>query len=169
MNKLMIPAILVATVMVAGAFAFMPVEQAATVHTTIQASTTDVIVDSGNTKTIADGVSTSTQTITLTFTGDAVVTSIKVSIPAEGADSYDISGVTSRGIALIEHEVITAPGIGNALSVDLVVNHFGQLAVASGDTIVITVEELDTTDGADATATVDVIMLANSGASVAAT
>ena len=35
MNKLTIPAILVATVMVAGAFAFMPVQQASTVHTTI--------------------------------------------------------------------------------------------------------------------------------------
>jgi len=34
MNKLTIPAILVATVMVAGIFAFMPVEQASTVHTT---------------------------------------------------------------------------------------------------------------------------------------
>jgi len=33
MNKLTIPAILVATVMVAGIFAFMPVEQASTVHT----------------------------------------------------------------------------------------------------------------------------------------
>jgi len=36
MNKLTIPAILVATVMVAGIFAFMPIEQASTVHTTIQ-------------------------------------------------------------------------------------------------------------------------------------
>jgi len=35
MNKLTIPSILVATVMVAGIFAFMPVEQASTVHTTI--------------------------------------------------------------------------------------------------------------------------------------
>jgi len=34
MNKLTIPAILVATVMVAGMFAFMPVQQASTVHTT---------------------------------------------------------------------------------------------------------------------------------------
>ena len=34
MNKLTIPAILVATVMVAGIFAFIPVEQASTVHTT---------------------------------------------------------------------------------------------------------------------------------------
>ena len=37
MNKLAIPAILVATVMVAGIFAFIPVEQASTVHDTITA------------------------------------------------------------------------------------------------------------------------------------
>ena len=43
MNKLTIPAILVATVMVAGIFAFMPVEKASTVHTTITASTADII------------------------------------------------------------------------------------------------------------------------------
>ena len=35
MNKLAIPAILVATVLVAGIFAFMPVEKASTVHNTI--------------------------------------------------------------------------------------------------------------------------------------
>ena len=35
MNKLAIPAILAATVLVAGIFAFMPVQQASTVHTTI--------------------------------------------------------------------------------------------------------------------------------------
>ena len=32
MNKIVFPALLVATIMVAGAFAFMPVEQASTVH-----------------------------------------------------------------------------------------------------------------------------------------
>jgi len=42
MNKLTIPAILVATVMVAGIFAFMPVEQASTVHDTIQATSLQI-------------------------------------------------------------------------------------------------------------------------------
>ena len=37
MNKFTIPAILVVTVLVAGIFAFMPVEKATTVHTTITA------------------------------------------------------------------------------------------------------------------------------------
>ena len=43
MNKLTIPAILVATVMVAGAFAFMPVQQASTVHTTIQGTQQNLV------------------------------------------------------------------------------------------------------------------------------
>jgi len=42
MNKLTIPSILVATVMVAGIFAFMPVEQASTVHDTIQATSVQI-------------------------------------------------------------------------------------------------------------------------------
>ena len=64
MNKLTIPAILAATVMVAGIFAFMPVEQASTVHTTLnlaQASvsgedavgtggTFDIVADSNTVK-----------------------------------------------------------------------------------------------------------------------
>jgi len=45
MNKIAIPVILAATVMVAGIFAFMPVEQATTVHTTILASTERLIVE----------------------------------------------------------------------------------------------------------------------------
>jgi len=38
MNKFTIPAILVVTVLVAGIFAFMPVEKASTVHTTLQSA-----------------------------------------------------------------------------------------------------------------------------------
>ena len=50
LNKIVIPAILGITVLVAGIFAFMPVEKAGTVHTTIIASISDAnvvgIVDS---------------------------------------------------------------------------------------------------------------------------
>jgi len=38
LNKIVIPAILAATVLIAGMFAFVPVERASTVHTTIQAA-----------------------------------------------------------------------------------------------------------------------------------
>jgi len=43
MNKVVIPTLLIATVMIAGIFAFMPVNEASTVHTTIFASTRAMI------------------------------------------------------------------------------------------------------------------------------
>ena len=45
MNKLTIPAILAATVLVAGIFAFMPVQQASTVHTTLGTAANVAIID----------------------------------------------------------------------------------------------------------------------------
>ena len=42
MNKIVIPAILAATVLVAGMFALMPVQKASTVHTSITAAVTDL-------------------------------------------------------------------------------------------------------------------------------
>ena len=45
MNKLTIPTILVATVLVAGIFAFMPVQQASTVHTTLGSAADLATVD----------------------------------------------------------------------------------------------------------------------------
>jgi len=43
MIKYTIPSVLIAITLVAGIFAFMPIEQATTVHTTIQASTTHLV------------------------------------------------------------------------------------------------------------------------------
>ena len=45
MNKVVIPAILSVTILIAGIFAFMPVEKAATVHTTILADTAEEVRD----------------------------------------------------------------------------------------------------------------------------
>ena len=61
MNKLAIPAILVATVMVAGMFAFMPVEQASTVHDTILAGTAQFSIQTANGNAAGNG-----ETITIT-------------------------------------------------------------------------------------------------------
>lgn len=62
MNKLVIPTILVSITLVAGIFAFMPVEKASTVHTTIQgtqlnniATTFDTDLASNATATCASG------------------------------------------------------------------------------------------------------------------
>jgi len=77
MNKLTIPTILVATVMVAGIFAFMPVEQASTVHTTIQLQT---VIKS-------DTDMDATDTIVLTCTQPFSVTSIV--FETDNADATD--------------------------------------------------------------------------------
>ena len=70
MNKLTIPAILVATVMVAGIFAFMPVQQASTVHTTA----------------------------TITLANDAI-TAAKIAANAIGADEIAANAITSAELA----------------------------------------------------------------------
>jgi len=62
MNKLVIPSILLTTVMVAGIFAFMPVEQVSTVHET------DIVAQVSGASAIV-----SSDTITNTFAGAAVV------------------------------------------------------------------------------------------------
>jgi len=50
MNKITIPALLLGVVMIAGAFAFMPVQEASTVHATLQETSTNyVTVDSTGT------------------------------------------------------------------------------------------------------------------------
>jgi len=61
MNKLIIPTILTATVLVAGMFAFMPVQQASTVHTTVQANTAQFSIQTANGNAAGAG-----ETITIT-------------------------------------------------------------------------------------------------------
>ena len=68
MNKLAIPAILAATVMVAGIFAFMPVEQASTVHIQIQEGTVGLGCASEAVTLLADP---NDDGLEFTFTGEA--------------------------------------------------------------------------------------------------
>ena len=71
MNKVMIPALLVFTVMIAGAFAFIPVQEASTVHTTIQNTT----VRESNTFTTTDWniANTTLDELILTCTSAAII------------------------------------------------------------------------------------------------
>ena len=86
MNKLTIPTILVATVMVAGMFAFMPVEKASTVHLQVIAGSVGV------------GCVTDTLTVAGAIDNDLVI----FTFSNEGAPIYIISlsgQVTTGGIA----------------------------------------------------------------------
>src|SRR3989338_8606613 len=77
MNKLAIPAILTATIMVAGMFAFMPVEQASTVHTTLQDTTGTWQTDS--------------LTYTTATSGAAVAADFSITVDADGP--FAINGI----------------------------------------------------------------------------
>jgi len=112
MNKIIIPAIMTATILIAISFAFMPVEQATTVHTTIQASQTvsksdvDVtpasVTDAALASVTVDEGGTITS-ILVDSVGDT--TTVKVIRITIGADNFDIDirdqVVTAGNIALI--------------------------------------------------------------------
>ena len=108
MNKLAIPAILAATVLVAGIFAFMPVEQASTVHisgTITTASDADI-----------DTILTNTGTI-LTNTGTTLQANIEdqrrglyFNTHVTGADIDEILVPLATGEAFSAHVVLSSSG-----------------------------------------------------------
>lgn len=83
MKKIVIPAILTATILIAGMFAFMPVEKASSVHTTIQAGQATVF-----SQTVAHTTAAAVAEVrdfTLNCTSDCVITSIVVQSTVSGA------------------------------------------------------------------------------------
>ena len=99
MIKYAIPAILVATVMVAGMFAFIPVEQASTVHTTIQGSQAQMQQGEDDTDRISGGAAeASTVTIGTNNNTPFIVHSIIVCGTSDdgtgddGDDEIDLTG-----------------------------------------------------------------------------
>ena len=100
MNKIAIPALLLGVVMIAGAFAFMPVQEASTVHTTILAgsmepfaATTAAVATASGGQLTATFTCTSGQTCVIY---DAVVT-VTVN-PAATVDIFFIESVTVNGV-----------------------------------------------------------------------
>ena len=130
MTNYVLPSILVATALFAGAFALMPIDEAQAVHTTIQGtqmtqadfnsvadlSGTDTVCDSdaafvvmilvsapaadGDTLTISDG------TVTLTMTGDVFAS-------GPGSDGFGGQGYSAT-IAAAAADTITIGGAGDA-------------------------------------------------------
>jgi len=92
MNKLTIPAILVATVMVAGVFAFMPVEQASTVHTTAAFLSNQEVI---KTVTVTELTVTNNQVITIDL--DAPFELLSLSVSCDTGDTVDAAGAGDCG------------------------------------------------------------------------
>ena len=100
MKKLVIPAILTATVLIAGMFAFMPVEKASTVHTSI-GQTANVLTA---TKTLP--LAGTPVTFTISCASDCLVQAVWLdNTPTTGAENdHELASVTVGGSAFKDGE-----------------------------------------------------------------
>ena len=113
MNKLTIPAILVATVMVAGIFAFMPVQQASTVHDTILAGTSEIRTASFNGNDCKNDADDGTLTLTLDGTTDAALV---VAILYDGDEATDAGDFLTFDLNADGAEIVDALVLDDAPS-----------------------------------------------------
>jgi len=133
MNKLTIPVILAATVMVAGIFAFMPVEQASTVHETIQNTQATVTAD---------------QVITIDLDAPFILISLSVSCTqgvsatqCAGDEDMDLVSYTVDGGDTNAVTIVTVTGAAGPGTSTIVFNSSGDLVgsgITAGDNIAIT-------------------------------
>jgi len=131
MNKLTIPAILVATILVAGFFAFSPIETATTVHTAIIAEVQSSTV-------LADDSLTSAKIATDAITSDELATSAIVEIGTlDRQFHWDILDQTAGGV----QDLILIPAV-----VDKDIE--GRVTLTSYDNIAARNCVIESTDGA---------------------
>lgn len=150
MNRLVIPSILTATVLIAGIFALMPIEKASTVHTTIQATTARI-----SSATLAVSVALTDVTITCPAASDGChILEILVDDDDAGAgDEVTIDNILLNAFGEVNVVLIayapdeTVDGNPEALP------QVSGLAIAGGDSLVINVIT-DGTDSADYDVTV---------------
>ena len=155
MNKLTMPAILVATVMVAGVFAFMPVEQASTVHTTIQGaggtSLDDVLAASMITEVEAVSVTDSNtgDIVTLACTEDYILMGLTADYAVIDID--DDLLIEADGV-----DVLTREGDDGEMQIDGVALIFAPIGALAAEAITITFTDADNggDEDVDLTATV---------------
>ena len=149
MNKLTIPAILVATVMVAGMFAFMPVQQASTVHTTgtttlAAATFTTIGLSSANLANdlfdasaidVVDGME-----IEITSTVDFCIQSIQIEfVGLDANDDLDITSIeinnnpfTAANGVLLVVPILVDQAANTALITDVMNNLDGVMVLPGG-------------------------------------
>ena len=137
MNKLAIPSLLLGVVMIAGAFAFMPVQQASTTHDLVIASVgdaaaIDLVNTAGGDDTNANAVNVLINTAEIAtdeqFRGSILVQVTDVDTTANG-DAVVVLVQTWDGDEWLTIDTITAPDDGNAFTVIELVGE----AVAGGE------------------------------------
>jgi len=135
MNKLAIPTLLVATIMVAGAFAFMPVEQASTVHTT--AAAYDVKIA----ESVADTDTETGETFTLTCTADYQLVGLTVDM---GAGTYAGGATDSFGVTIGGDDIVNVAAAFMVLGANTLIDN-AEAGIAA-ETVIITATSDNTGD-----------------------
>jgi len=113
MNKLVLPGILTAIVMVAGIFAFMPVEQASTVHATTTGINTIVVGFVNATDQNANNLDNAPEIIATAANAGIACVTITVTDPAGGSNEPAVD-IIIDGITVATEQ----PGDGNSVVVD---------------------------------------------------
>lgn len=136
MNKVAIPAMLVATVMVAGIFAFLPVEQASTVHT----SGTLVLSQNSNIDAILLDTATSIPAEHAALPATSEVTDIGAASPTTLTSPGTLLASGTAGVAYVECSQYTLDTAADTLTVggrtfDTVQEKYWIIAVSSSDAI----------------------------------
>ena len=108
MNKLAIPVILSATVLVAGMFAFMPVEQASTVHTIISPA-------AGTTTGAVAATPSFTTVLTAPRDGVAAISCTAVDQGSDGTIDIFVSGVDSLNTPVVGQALIYVLSSGDLI------------------------------------------------------
>ena len=174
MTKLLIPTIIVATVLLAGAIAFAPVEQASAVHTQILAGTFEIqrITDLN----VADNAGAYDMDITIDVDGPSSLVALYICDLQPGGDGDDVVGITDITIdgGLLQTQagadfgadangIIDAVNLGADECVAVLIETVGGgsatgtelfFGLLANDSIVIEIDELgadadDDADGAD--------------------
>ena len=148
MNKIFLPTILAATILLAGVFAVMPVEKASTVHTTILANTIELkTIACAETVDMAGGNDDGTFTLDLpAAAGIMLLTDIQLVSGAQPLDANDTLAftvlvtdatlVTDDAVATIADITFdAAPVEGTAVEMNFI-----NTKVAAADQIVLTVD-----------------------------
>ena len=112
LNKIVIPAILVATVLITGFFAFMPIDEAITVHTTLQSQIGETFRVSTGSQTL--GAVGGTSTFVLNCTNACIVESIHGWTTGDTDDGDVVFVVNIKGTIDVLEKDITSPS-DNAL------------------------------------------------------
>jgi len=164
-NKLAIPAILVGTILIAGAFALMPINYAITVHDEVIGSSTDLVSIAST----PDGFAfDSTSELTISSNQPYQVRTVycEVTDPNGSVDSYGTWEVTINGVIVLEGDadIVNEPEAGDD-SQELEILGV-PVDADGGDDVVFDIGSIS--DGGDETIDCTVVMQTSADATVGA-